>query len=434
MTNFAACCGTLDVLSQGASAASTPSGTLYGGSTATTLTPSTPQEEPMFEPPLPFHCHWDRCDLSFFDALQFDEHLLTTHIKPTDTVLPSCAPPAPPVPTPSLVACEWDHCHKRPASPKALFEHLKQDHVSVSEGHHHLCRWLVADAVSGKITPCGACLPSAEALTKHVTELHIPTRQKSYVCYWDGCTREHRKPFTQRQKILRHLVSHTGDRPFACPYDGCTYRCSDPLVLRQHERTHTGERPCVCGVCGKGFAASTALSVHMRTHTGYKPLVCKWPGCTRRFAESSNLAKHMRVHERAAERERSSSTTTKPLRVKRRRTAGSPCCSDDGCVMQPPPPLTSSSSSSSSSMSGLSEVISGPMIGLQPVPAHLAAHAFTMPVSERPLLEGRVMLPLPRALLTSPTKSEDKKTGSNGAQDNGDVMLPPLLMPTPATL
>lgn len=287
-------------------------------------TPATNIDEIAFQPPLPFHCHWDSCDLSFLDSLAFDEHLLTDHIKPFDPVVPSCIsqpqalaplqvlPTAQQLPTNAVrptaigaaselaeLTCEWDHCHKQPASPKALFEHLKQDHVNGTEGRHHRCRWLVADAATGKIRPCGLCLTSAEALTKHLTTDHIPTWQKSYVCYWEGCSREDRKPFVQRQKLLRHLVSHTGDRPFACAFAGCKYRCSDATVLRQHERTHTGERPCICTVCGKGFAASTALSVHMRTHTGYKPLKCKHPGCHRRFAESSNLAKHMRSHERS---------------------------------------------------------------------------------------------------------------------------------------
>jgi uncharacterized Zn-finger protein len=225
---------------------------------------------------VPFHCHWNACDLAFIDATAFDQHFWIEHAQQQAQQ--------------QNLHCAWNDCAAAPLNETALFDHVKHDHVEVET--HHRCKWLIEDA-NGKLGPCGLCLPTVEELTKHITDMHVGSRKKSYACMWQGCEREHR-PFAQRQKIIRHLVTHTGDRPFVCKE--CGYQCSQESVLEQHMRTHTGERPFQCTVCDKAFSASTALSVHMRTHTGYKPLVCKFPGCNKRFSESSNLAKHMRTH------------------------------------------------------------------------------------------------------------------------------------------
>lgn len=214
---------------------------------------------------------------------------MTQHLRPFQAPVPVSTPTQTGFSSLPLM-CNWDDCHVAPTDVPSLFDHVKHDHVEVEE--HHRCKWLVADSY-GNIAPCGLCVGTVEELTKHISEDHIGWRQKEYVCYWQDCDRCSR-PFAQRQKIVRHIVVHTGDKPYRCGV--CGYTCSEEAVLRQHKRTHTGERPFQCTVCHKCFSASTALSVHMRTHTGFKPLTCKFPGCGKRFSESSNLAKHMRIH------------------------------------------------------------------------------------------------------------------------------------------
>ncbi|CAO1616611.1 unnamed protein product [Sympodiomycopsis kandeliae] len=156
-----------------------------------------------------------------------------------------------------------------------------------SSGHHE-CGWI----------GCNEVFSTHEALTEHVADSHVGGGKSQYICGWVGCQRAAEgKTFQQRQKILRHIQTHTGDRPFKCSI--CSRRFSEQNTLSQHMRTHTREKPYVCDFpgCGASFAVAGSLTIHKRSrHTLERPFVCTWPGCGRAFAESSNLTKHRRVH------------------------------------------------------------------------------------------------------------------------------------------
>ncbi|PIA14284.1 hypothetical protein COEREDRAFT_82810 [Coemansia reversa NRRL 1564] len=180
--------------------------------------------------------------------------------------------------------CRWASCGTRAHDTEELINHVCQDHLDAGQIRHR-CGW----------TGCGQTYETIDALTEHLSVTHIGSGRSSYTCAWESCERGGR-PFTQRQRALRHIQTHTGAKPFACRV--CAKRFSESHIMQQHLRVHTGERPfkCVQDGCGKEFAVSSALTIHRRTHTGERPYKCRFDGCDRRFSESSNLTKHMRIH------------------------------------------------------------------------------------------------------------------------------------------
>ncbi|EIW66520.1 hypothetical protein TREMEDRAFT_72363 [Tremella mesenterica DSM 1558] len=131
------------------------------------------------------------------------------------------------------------------------------------------------------------------SLMEHLTEVHVGRGKDSYICQFGECGQEGRK-FSTRQKVLRHLQSHTGHRPYVCQI--CDQAFSEPAPLVAHMRRHAKEKPFRCEHpgCGKIFAIASSLIIHMRTHSGDKPCIC--PYCDKRFVEASNLTKHIRTH------------------------------------------------------------------------------------------------------------------------------------------
>ncbi|CAB4253278.1 similar to Saccharomyces cerevisiae YJL056C ZAP1 Zinc-regulated transcription factor [Maudiozyma barnettii] len=140
------------------------------------------------------------------------------------------------------------------------------------------CKWL----------DCTAIFKNEAELDHHLESFHIPKGQSSYQCHWRGCDRT----LPTRQKMVRHIRKHSGDKPFKCTE--CSKCFATKESLKQHGRTHTGERPFKCPYCDKSFATSTFVNIHVRMHTGEKPLEC--PYCHKRFSESSNLNKHIKTH------------------------------------------------------------------------------------------------------------------------------------------
>ncbi|KAF9071367.1 hypothetical protein BDP27DRAFT_1419160 [Rhodocollybia butyracea] len=148
----------------------------------------------------------------------------------------------------------------------------------------HICQW----------NNCGRPFDSCDELTSHLTQAHVGGGKPHYDCHWAQCGRNGPNGFTSKQKICRHLQSHTGHRPFQCKL--CHQNFSEAATLQQHMRRHTREKPYICDHpgCGKSFAITGALTIHKRTHNGSKPFKCTY--CDRCFAESSNLSKHLRTH------------------------------------------------------------------------------------------------------------------------------------------
>ncbi|CDO73268.1 hypothetical protein BN946_scf185008.g30 [Trametes cinnabarina] len=314
--------------------------------------PSLPSPAVQTQAPNLLQCKWAGCLATFRSLPDLVGHVNVQHLRLSSPPSPSQNATASPYLTMSGshgasqqvsdVACLWEDCQLYP-SPQSvpgpssgkyydvldfLASHLLQDHLGLppqslpqSSFHHgpsplsqmyssgpstsgstvtpdgapptpvaehdcsapsaHVCKW--AD--------CGQSFSSCDTLTEHIASVHIGSGRAHYDCFWSGCTRNGESGFASKQKISRHMQSHTGHRPFQC--DVCKQNFSEAATLAQHMRRHTQEKPYVCDFpgCGKAFAIAGALTIHKRTHNGSKPFKCTY--CDRAFSESSNLSKHV---------------------------------------------------------------------------------------------------------------------------------------------
>ena len=93
---------------------------------------------------------------------------------------------------------------------------------------------------------CTACspFPDTGSLMVHLSEEHIGKCKNTYTCLWDTCSHAGGREFKSRQKVLRHLQSHIGHRPYIC--DICDQAFSEAAPLAAHKRRHAQESKSLC--------------------------------------------------------------------------------------------------------------------------------------------------------------------------------------------
>uniref|UniRef100_A0A8C6U502 C2H2-type domain-containing protein n=1 Tax=Neogobius melanostomus TaxID=47308 RepID=A0A8C6U502_9GOBI len=100
------------------------------------------------------------------------------------------------------------------------------------------------------------------------------------------------KTFTDKLYLKRHMIRHTGRRPFICSV--CKKSFTQNAHLRKHMRCHTGEKPFNCPMCDATFSLKQNLHRHMTSHSGEKSFSC--PICKKGFTQKCHLSRHMSLH------------------------------------------------------------------------------------------------------------------------------------------
>ncbi len=160
-------------------------------------------------------CLWQGCDAMFEDADDLDRHLKTEHMSNNQ------------------LHCEWDRCGATAVDPKDLSLHLQTDHLmdpgSMSlenapdscnvasdadpvVSQEHVCQWMLDQSKEPREIACGMKFESAGCLQQHLKDAHLKvvTSKSNLICRWQGCERGPDKPFSQKGKLERHFVTHTG--------------------------------------------------------------------------------------------------------------------------------------------------------------------------------------------------------------------------------
>uniref|UniRef100_A0A914NL09 C2H2-type domain-containing protein n=1 Tax=Meloidogyne incognita TaxID=6306 RepID=A0A914NL09_MELIC len=110
----------------------------------------------------------------------------------------------------------------------------------------------------------------------------------NFYCQWDGCE----QVFDNDETFVEHVKAHANmEKDKKCHWRDCEREepFQRPAHLKRHIVGHTGEKPYVCehvnqdGVrCDKSYTREHNLTIHKQTHAGERIIYkCAYPPCTK---------------------------------------------------------------------------------------------------------------------------------------------------------
>jgi len=134
-------------------------------------------------------------------------------------------------------------------------EHEQKHPISEAEAEveQQLKTIVASDSdVSNGFVKCGRSLP----YVFEATETGARKRSSKILPVCAVCG----KRFVCVTTMKRHLVTHTGEKPFSCKVCGKQY--TQKGNLRVHERTHRNDRPFECNICHQKFYRKEPMQKH----------------------------------------------------------------------------------------------------------------------------------------------------------------------------
>ncbi|XP_073321629.1 uncharacterized protein [Pagrus major] len=118
------------------------------------------------------------------------------------------------------------------------------------------------------------------------SQLNTCADTKFLICDYCG------KDCENKSKLVRHIISHTGEKPCFCNTCGRGFR--DMWTLRRHTMVHTSARPFPCKLCGRNFRLKKHLEDHLAIHAGKRPFKCEI--CGKRYSRMTIMKRHLSIH------------------------------------------------------------------------------------------------------------------------------------------
>ncbi|XP_038266650.1 zinc finger protein AEBP2 isoform X4 [Dermochelys coriacea] len=89
---------------------------------------------------------------------------------------------------------------------------------------------------------CHACFNSSPDLADHIRSIHVDGQRGGvFVCLWKGC-KVYNTPSTSQSWLQRHMLTHSGDKPFKCVVGGCNASFASQGGLARHVPTHFSQQ------------------------------------------------------------------------------------------------------------------------------------------------------------------------------------------------
>ncbi|XP_033888839.2 zinc finger protein AEBP2-like isoform X1 [Acipenser ruthenus] len=89
---------------------------------------------------------------------------------------------------------------------------------------------------------CQTCFNSSPDLAEHIRSFHVDGQRGGvFVCLWKGC-KVYNTPSTSQSWLQRHMLTHSGDKPFKCVVGGCNASFASQGGLARHVPTHFSQQ------------------------------------------------------------------------------------------------------------------------------------------------------------------------------------------------